>query len=678
MVKSLAQVYPILFGGDYNPEQWPEATWEQDMTMLAQANVNSATINVFSWALLEPKENTYDFSMLDKIIKMLSDHHYQIVMATSTAALPAWMVKQYPDVTRVDTHGIRQGFGKRQNACPNSPNFQRLAKGLVTEIVKRYANNPNIVCWHISNEYGGQCYCDNCATAFRVWLKKRYTSIAELNDAWDSNIWSHTFHDFAEIVPPDQHTDEFETGGAMLGGESLDYRRFQSDSLLANFKMEKDIVRAVDSDTPITTNFMGTQKDLDYFKWAKELDVVSWDNYPSFDTPASFTAMNHDLMYGLKQQPFMLMEQTPSQQNWQPYNSLKDPGEFRMFSFQAMAHGANTVQVFQLKQARNGCESLHGAMISHVNSTETRVFKETATLGHDLQKLPADLLTSKKQSEVAIIFDWESYWGVDFSVGPSVRLRYVEQVHAYYQYFYHQNISVDMISTDADLSQYKLVIAPLLFILKAGVAEKITAYINQGGAFVTNAMSATSDEEDNVFLGGYLAPFRQALGLWVEEWDVLPPVSPCSVRFNDQTTVKADMICDLIHLEHATVLANYSTNKFYDGTPAITANQYGQGQAFFAGTYLDQAGMTVLGDQLVAAAGLTQTYQATDHSDGVELSHRVSQDYRYDFLINTTNQPKSYHYDAADDARDLLTDQPVKAGETQLAPYAVQIIQSKN
>ncbi|ETY72940.1 beta-galactosidase [Lactiplantibacillus fabifermentans T30PCM01] len=671
MKQTLWEAYPILFGGDYNPEQWPEATWETDMEMLAQAHVNSATINVFSWALLEPQEGTYDFSMLDKIINLLQKHNFQIVMATSTAALPAWMVKQYPDVTRVDTHGIRQGFGKRHNACPNSPNFQRLAQDLVTAIAKRYAHNSNIVCWHISNEYGGQCYCDNCAQAFRNWLQKRYGTIAALNQAWDTNIWSHTFHSFDEIVPPDQHTDEFENGGAMLGGESLDYRRFQSDSLLANFKLEKDIIRATDQKTPITTNFMGTQKDLDYFKWAKELDVVSWDNYPSFDTPASFTAMNHDLMYGLKQAPFMLMEQTPSQQNWQPYNALKDPGEFRMLSYQAMAHGANTVQVFQLKQSRNGCESLHGSIISHVNSTETRVFKESAQIGQELAGLPADLLTSKKQADVAIIFDWASFWAIDFALGPSVRLDYVQQVHAYYQYFYSKNIAVDMISVDDDFSQYRLVIAPTLFVLRNETATKINEYVHTGGNFVTNAMSGLVDEEDNVHLNGYFKLLQPALGLWAEEWDVLPPVSTCEVNFNGHLTTKANIVCDLLHLDTATPLATYQTDRFYNGTPAVTANRYGTGQGFLVGTYLDEGGMQHLGDLLVTAAGLTSADQPT----GVELSHRYSDKYQYDFLINTTAQARTYRYEAGAKATDLLTNHPVKSGELTLAPYAVKIIQ---
>ena len=676
MNQTFSKDYPILFGGDYNPEQWPEDTWEKDLTMLEKAHVNSATINVFSWALLEPKEGTYDFSMLDKIIALLGQHHFQIVMATSTAALPAWMTKKYLDVSRVDTHGIRQGFGKRHNACPNSPNFQRLAKGLVTQIVKRYAGNPNIVCWHISNEYGGQCYCDNCAQAFRVWLKKRYASLAELNNAWDANMWSHTFNDWDEIVPPDQHTDEFENGGATLGGESLDYRRFQSDSLLTNFKMEKDIIRELDTTTPITTNFMGTQKDLDYFKWAKELDVVSWDNYPSFDTPASFTAMNHDLMYGLKHAPFMLMEQTPSQQNWQPYNALKDPGEFRMLSFQAMAHGANTVQVFQLRQARNGCESLHGAIISHVDSTETRVFKEASQIGAELQKLPADLLTSQRHAQVAIIFDWNSFWALDFALGPNVRLQYVDQVHAYYQYFYNHNIPVEMISPDDDFSDYQVVIAPALFMFKHGLADKVNDYVHAGGNFITNTMSATVDEHDNVYQGGYFKQLEPSLGLWSEEWDVLPPVSTCQITFNDQTTAKANIVCSLLHLGTAKPLASYEADKFYNATPAVTQNVYGKGHGFFVGTYLDQAGMETLGAQLMPLLNLKTNDQPTADSQGIELTTRKSASARYDFLINTTADTRTYHYTAPANAKDLLTGKAVNSGVLTLAPYAVQIIQA--
>lgn len=311
----------ILYGGDYNPNQWPKDIWQEDMRIFKDARINSATINVFSWAKIQPSEEVYDFSELDEIVEMLSRENYDIVLATSTAALPAWMVKRYPEVARTDYEGRHHKFGQRHNACPNSPVYQKYAEALAKELAKRYGSNEHIACWHINNEYGGECYCENCEKAFRVWLRKKYGTIEALNKAWNLEFWGHTIYDWDEIVLPNALSEGLGSDKTAFAGISVDYRRFMSDSMLGNYVMERDAVRCYDKETPITTNLMGTYKGLDYFKWAKEMDVVSWDNYPSYDTPWSQTAMCHDLMRGLKDESFMLMEQTPSQQNWQPYNS---------------------------------------------------------------------------------------------------------------------------------------------------------------------------------------------------------------------------------------------------------------------------------------------------------------------------------------------------------------------
>lgn len=673
MGQQIIKKVPFLFGGDYNPEQWPESTWENDIEMVERAGVNSATINVFSWSILQPRENEYNFSMLDKIVHLLSEHSFKIVLATSTAALPAWMVKKYPDVARVDTHGIRQKFGKRHNACPNSPNFRRLAKNLVDQIAKKYAKQKNVVCWHIANEYEGQCYCENCADAFRQWLKNKYMTLDKLNEAWNANFWSHTINEWDEIVPVSQLSDEFDNGKAVLGGESLDYRRFQSDSMLDNFLMEKRIIRQYDSKTPVTTNFMGTQKDLDYFKWAKHLDVVSWDNYPSFDTPASFTAMNHDLMYGLKKKPFMLMEQAPSQQNWQPYNSLKNPGEFRMLSYQAVAHGANTVQIFQLKQARSGCEKYHGSLISNRNSTDTRVFKEVSKVGNELKTIDSDIWKSKKKSKVAIIFDWESLWGLDSSVGPSIALHYIEQVHSYYKYFYRNNISVDLISENDEFSNYQLVIAPAHYILKNQFANRIGTFVRQGGKFVTNFMSNVVNENDNLFQGS--APLDKLLGIWIEEQDALTPKHDVLMQFkNDRSKVKANIICEIVHLKSAKCLAKFETSKFYNTYPAITVNDFGKGQAFYVGTSLDDDAMEKFAKYLM---GHLKSNNIEENDAGVEVTTRYSNKYRYDFIINTENQVKIYH-NSNSHLLDLLTNNELNVGDIKLNPYDVLITRINN
>ena len=281
----------MLYGGDYNPNQWPKEIWDEDMKLFHQAGINSTTINVFSWAKIQPSENEYDFTELDEIVDTLTKEDVQIVMATSTGALPAWMVHRYPEVARTDFEGRHHKFGHRHNACPNSPVFQKYAKRLAEKLAERYGDNKNIVCWHISNEYGGECYCENCAKAFRVWLKDKYKTLDEVNKAWNMEFWGHTIYDWDEIVPPNDLGDGMPWGsGTAFAGMSLDYMRFNSDGMLNNYKMERDAIRKYDKETPITTNLMGTYKGLDYFKWAKEMDIVSWDNYPSYNTPWSHVA----------------------------------------------------------------------------------------------------------------------------------------------------------------------------------------------------------------------------------------------------------------------------------------------------------------------------------------------------------------------------------------------------
>jgi beta-galactosidase len=308
-----AKLPRIWYGGDYNPDQWPEETWQEDMRLLKLAGIHLANLTVFAWGKLQPDESTYDFSWLDRVMDMLSAHGMHACMATSTGAVPAWMATRYPDVLRTTIDGQRRKFGGRHNFCPNSPAFRRFAPALAGRMAARYGKHPALVAWHVGNEYGGSCYCDTCERAFRLWLKRRYGTLAALNDAWYTSFWGHTFSDWDQIVLPSllsEHLDETRT---VFQGITLDYYRFNSESLLECFKAERDAIKSVAPDIPVTTNLMGTFKSLDYFRWAREMDVVSWDSYPSLDTPVSDIAMRHDLMRGLKAgQPFMLMEQTPA------------------------------------------------------------------------------------------------------------------------------------------------------------------------------------------------------------------------------------------------------------------------------------------------------------------------------------------------------------------------------
>ena len=660
----------ILYGGDYNPNQWGREIWSEDMRIFRDARINSATVNVFSWAKLQPSEDEYNFSELDDIIDMLSKEGYDIVLATSTSAMPAWMFKKYPEVARTDYQGRHHKFGHRHNACPNSLVFQKYASALVDQLAARYASNPHVVCWHISNEYGGECYCENCEKAFRVWLKKKYKTIDALNKAWNLEFWGHTVYEWDEIVLPNALGDGMDTEqNTAFAGLSVDYRRFNSDGMLGNFKIERDVIRRYNKDALITTNLMGTYKGLDYFKWAKELDIVSWDNYPGYNTPWSYTAMCHDLMRGLKDEPFMLMEQTPSQQNWQPYNSLKRPGQMRAQSYQTVAHGADTIQFFQLRRSVGGCEKFHGAVIAHVGTENTRVFREVKQLGEELEQLSPLLPGAANSANVGIIFDWDNYWAFEYTSGPNVDLLYVDQIHQYYKYFYDRNIAVNMIPVDADFSRYKVIVAPVLYMIKPGMKEALEAFVANGGVLITTYMSGIVGETDNVYLGGYPGPLRALAGIWAEEIDALAPEQTNTVRFTDGTTAKCRIVCDLIHTEGAESLASYASD-FYEGMPAVTRNAYGSGITYYLATDMDATGIAKVLDCAMEDGNVTAVITEPTQ---LEITKRTTEAATYYFVMNFRDEAAPLPASLGGQL-DLLTGKQTEAGEL-MNKFDVKIIQ---
>ncbi|MDY3243831.1 MAG: beta-galactosidase [Candidatus Limiplasma sp.] len=646
----------VLYGGDYNPEQWPKEIWKEDLRLFDLAGINSATVNVFSWAKLQPSEEEYCFAELDEIIDTLSKANIQIVLATATAAMPAWLVHKYPEVTRVDYEGRRHKFGGRHNFCPNSRVFRHYARELTRRLAERYGSNPHVGCWHVSNEYGGQCYCENCEKAFRVWLRQRYGTLEALNKAWNTSFWGHTFYGWDEIVAPNALGDGIGQEKTAFAGISIDYRRFMSDSLLDNFKMERDVIRESDPSTPITTNLMGTYKGLDYFRWAKEMDIVSWDNYPAYDTPWSMTAMCHDLMRSLKGKPFMLMEQTPSQQNWQPYNSLKRPGQMRAQSVQTLAHGADTIQFFQLRRSVGGCEKFHGAVIEHAGTENARVFREVAAFGKELKNLTG-LLGSEYPAQVGVIFDWDNYWALEYTSGPSVDLKYVDQLHRCYRYFYERNIPVDMVPADGDFSRYRVIAAPVLYMCKKGMKEALEAFVANGGVLVTSFMSGIVDESDNVHLGGYPGPLRKLAGVWSEEIDALAPSQTNRVRFNDGKEYPCQLLCDILHLEGAEALAVYGED-FYQGTPAVTCNSFGKGRVYYVATQMAPEGLARVLDEAVQAADV---FPVAAPCSGLEIVRRRNENHVFTFVMNLTKEAHVLPEELAGHT-DLLTGQKAEKG----------------
>ncbi len=624
----------IAYGGDYNPEQWDEATWAEDMRLFKLADIDTVTLNVFSWAALQPSEDEYNFAKLDRIMEMVKENGLKVVLATSTAAHPAWMAKKYPEILRTEADGKKRKFGSRHNSCPNSPVYRKYSVALAEKLAERYKDYDNIIAWHISNEYGGECYCENCEKAFRTWLKNRYKTIDELNRAWDTAFWSHTFYDWDEIVPASYLSEHWGWEKTTFQGISIDYRRFNSDSILDCYKLEYDAVKKYTPDIPVTTNFMEFYKPLDYQKWAKHMDFVSWDSYPSPDATPSQMALAHELMRGLKNgMPFVLMEQTPSVTNWQPYNSLKRPGVMRLWSYQAVAHGSDSVMFFQMRRSIGACEKYHGAIIDHAGHENTRVFREAAALGKELTQIGDRTLGSRIPAEVGIIFDWENWWGVEYSAGPSCLLKYKDEVQNYYDALHKQNIPADIIPVDADFSQYKVILAPVLYMVKPGVDEKIRRFVKDGGTFVTTFFSGYVDESDLVTVGGYPGRLRDILGIWVEESDALPEGEVNHFTWEGERH-DAGLLCDLLHSEGAEVLASYEED-FYAGMPVLTRNKFGEGEAYYVAARSDKAFYEKLMKIICENHGI---HGIMETPDGVEATMRINGEKQYLFLLNHSKE----------------------------------------
>lgn len=619
----------VWHGGDYNPEQWPPATWDEDVALMKQCHFNVATVGVFSWAALQGAEDRFTFEWLDEVLNKLLANGINLCLATPSAAHPAWMSEAYPDVLRADEYGRRVRHAGRTNYCPNSPNYRRLAVQMAQRLAARYGPLPNLLIWHVSNEYSNYCYCDQCAEAFRTWLQRRYGTLDELNARYWTRFWSHTYTDWSQVEPP------YANGERLTHGLTIDYKRFQSDALLECFKLERDALRAITPTIPITTNLMGTFPRLDYRAWAKEMDVVAWDCYPRPNAYPGEIAFLHDLNRGLKDgQPFMLMEQTPSSQNWQAVNALKRPGVLRLWSYAAVAHGAETIMYFQWRRGRGGAEKFHGAVVEHSGRTDTRVFREVTELGAELQRLGAATIGAATPSRVAVLFDWDNWWAIEGAIGPINPKDYVGTVRKHYHALWRRNVPIDIVFGDSDLSRYDLVIAPTLHMVKPGMAERIEAFVAGGGTFVTTYFSGVVDENDLAY-EGYPGPLRRVLGIWVEEIDALYEGQTNEIVMADESgRYRCAHLCDIVHLEGARAPATYGGD-FYKGMPALTENAFGSGHAYYIASDPEDRFLDDFYGGLLLHHGIEPLLDAPP---GVEVTVRQGEQASLFFVLNHTRE----------------------------------------
>jgi beta-galactosidase len=634
---------------------------------MQEAGVNLVSLGIFSWSRLEPEEGRYDFEWLDRIMDMLHEGGVSVDLATATASPPPWMSHQHPEMLPITADGVRLWHGGRQHYCPSSPVYRSGAEHLCAALADRYTKHPALAMWHVGNEYGchvAACYCDVSAEAFRAWLRERYESVEDLNRAWGTDFWSQRYSDWDEVIPPRR------TPTWTNPSQQLDFMRFSSDELLACYQVERDVLTKKSPGMPVTTNFMRFFKPLDYWKWAEHEDIVSDDVYqdPADPEAGMRAAMAGDLMRSLgRGRPWVLMEQTSNRVNWRDVNVAKLPGQMRLWSYQAVARGADGVMFFQWRQSRAGAEKFHSAMVPHGPVQSSPAWKEVKQLGQELRGLDP-VCGSRVRSEVAIALDWESWWALELPSKPSNRVSQVAQLEDYYRPLFGANIVPDFARPEHDLSGYKLVLVPNLYLVGDEGAANLNEFVRAGGTLVMSFFSGVVDPFEQIRLGAYPAPFREMLGLTVLDWLPLSDGEGMKLDFADGTQGRADLWSELIELHGAEVLATF-TGARLDRRPAITRHAFGSGLALYIGTRLDQLAMARVIRSACGDAGVEPVMEAPA---GVEVVRRHQARNSILFLLN--HRDVDVDVPIAQAGTNLVDGAQVHAGLLRIGPFGAAVI----
>ncbi|MET8150606.1 beta-galactosidase [Actinoplanes sp. NPDC049668] len=654
----------ISLGCDYNFEQWPPEVWAQDVALMREAGVDLVAVNIFGWSSIEPRPGEYDFAALDRVIDLLHAGGIRVNLGTGTSSPPPWLTTRHPEVLPVVADGTTRAPGGRQAWCPSSPVFREHALALVERVARRYGGHPAVVLWHVSNELGchnALCYDEASAAAFRRWLERRYGGLPALNEAWGTAFWSQRYDDWSEIGPPRLALS------ARNPAQLLDFQRFSSDELLDHYRAEAAVLRRHTS-APVTTNFMVTAhiRNLDYWSWAPEMDVVANDHYLDhrLGDPTAELSFAADLTRGLAGgAPWMLMEQSAGAVNWQPHNLAKLPGQLLRNSLTHVARGADSLCFFQWRASARGAEKFHSALVPHAG-TDTRVWREVLELSATLAAL-AEVADTTVRADVALLFCWESWWSADTEARPSQDVRYLEQVHAAYGAVRELGATVDVVAPGADLSRYRLVVVPCLHLVTDADAAGIDAYVAGGGHAVVTFYSGIVDGTDRVRLGGYPGAFRELLGVVAEEFHPLPHGGRVRLCGGGSATLWTE----LLRTTTAKTVDAYADGPL-PGVPAITRNTYGDGTAWYVATALDQPGLRELMDTALREAGVRPVGPRNDGS--VEVVRRTGDGRAYVFVVNHGTHPVEY----AVTGRELITGTAVD-GLLRVPAGAVRVVREE-
>ena len=649
--QSLAAETPRLaYGADYNPEQWPETVWADDVRLMREAGVNIVSVGIFSWALLQPTIDSWDFAWLDRVLDLLHDNGIAVDLATATASPPPWLTELHPEVLPESRVGETIWPGARQQWRPTSPVFRRYALALVEKMALRYADHPALALWHVSNELGCHNvydFSDDAAAVFRVWLEARYGSLADLNRAWGTAFWSQNYSAWTQILPPRL------AGTHPNPTQQLDFARFSSDALKDYLVAERDILRRITPDVPITTNFMvmGEVKGMDYADWATEVDIVSNDHYFLGAYPLAFEELSFSAnLTGqiARREPWFLMEHSTGAVNWQPVNLAKAPGQLRRDSLTHLAHGADAICFFQWRQSLAGAEKFHSAMLPHAGEDST-MFRRVVDFGAELVALAEVAGTTTVQARIGILFDWDSWWASELDSHPTDQLRYKVEAMNWYTAALANGLQADIVPAAIALAEnglagYDLVIAPMLYVVPEPLAAALGDYARAGGHLVVGAFSGLADRDDHVYPGGYPGAFRDLLGVRAEEFGPLLPgqtvglegTSPTGVASLPDGGTGILITHDVTVQPDVEVLARFVGGP-YPGVPAVTGRVVGAGRACFVATVPDTVALATLVGRFAAQAGIVSPLPAAVHGS-VQLAARQSDTHDYLFYINHSEE----------------------------------------
>jgi beta-galactosidase len=661
------------FGVDYYPEQWPEDRWSIDAQLMKEACFNVVRLAEFAWSKIEPSEGTYDFDWLDRAIDILHRHGMKVVLGTPTASAPPWLMKKDPGLFRVREDGQRVTFGNRREYCPNHPLYHEHTRRIVAKMAEHYADHPAVIGWQIDNEFGDRCYCPVCAAKFQIWLRGRYEALDELNQKWGTAFWSHSYNDWTEIPAP------LTTGGSPNPGLALDFYRFSSDSYVSYQQMQIDILRARCPRHFITHNLMGFAYDkLNYFDLARNLDFVSWDNYPRMQwtmergVDPSAMALSLDTMRGLKAKNIWIMEQQAGQGGWEILSVAPRPGELRLWAYQSIAHGADAIVFFRWRTARFGTEQYWHGLLDH-DATPSRRYEEIKRMGAEIQEIGETVHGAQTRSQVAMILSYDSRFSFQIQAN-NPRFHYPEHFHQVYRAFYQQHASMDIVAPTSDLSSYKLVIAPALHLVMDDIANHLKSYVETGGTLLVTQRTGVKDKFNTVVnqrLPGLLA---ELCCVEVEEYDSLSSNMQNEIEFilperSDHPCVTVGILCEILKPTSAMVIARYRQD-YYAGKPAITLNQFGSGRVVYVGAVGDSQLYDLLAHWLLPSIDGQQEFKLPP---GVELAERKQGDKNLHFVLNHTNIVQALHLE--NHFTNLLTEQQLH-GDVQLDPFDVLILEA--